>query len=387
MTVASGGGEGVALARSIARTGRPAGSDAERRARRECAAYLERRGFRVVERQFEYSSLPARWAAPVIGAYMAMANFAAAIAIGREPELTTFALGALAGFALLLCLGAWWNARWGTRERRLDRGVNLVARRGVPELWFVAHLDTKGQPVSLLVRAGGVVLIAVGWLVTLGGWIVYAFGIDGAAWVTVVGLVVAGIGAAPLAASVVLDRGTGALDNASGIACIFEAIDQLDPDFSVGVLVTTAEELALAGARAWADHRPPGIALNCDGVDDEGETVCVVGRDRSGRLARAIERATEATGTRVHVRRSLPGVLFDSVALADAGWDAMTVTRGTLRSLARVHTARDTLGAWEGRGVAGVAAFLAAAAGAIVAEQHEAQQGARHGDHPARRGE
>jgi hypothetical protein len=87
------------------------------------------------------------------------------------------------------------------------------------------------------------------------------------------------------------------------------------------------------------------------------------------------------------VRRWLPGVLFDSVALADAGWDTMTVTRGTLHSLARVHTAGDTLAAWQGTGVAGMAAFLAATAGAIVATRDEAQQQAEHGDHPAGREE
>ena len=43
----------------------------------------------------------------------------------------------------------------------------------------------------------------------------------------------------------------------------------------MGVLLTSAEELGLAGARAWVhawaqDGRAPGVALNCDGVDDRG---------------------------------------------------------------------------------------------------------------------
>ncbi len=380
MTATAGGGEGVALARSIARSSRPAGSESERRGRAECADYLVSRGFRVVEHTFEYSPLVGKWATPVAGGCISMCALWAAFAVVSQQDGRAQLLTAL---PMLLALALALASKHAISSGPLRTGVNLVGERGVPGIWLVAHLDTKGQPVPLLTRAVGVVLVAAGWLVTLGGWIVHEFDRAGAIETLLVGLLVAAVGGLPLAASVVLDRGTGALDNASGIACIFEAIDQLDPDFSVGVVVTTAEELALAGARAWVAGRPPGIALNCDGVDDEGAVLCVVGRDRTGRLRRAISRAEGATGTRVQVRRSLPGVLFDSVALADAGWDTMTVTRGTLRSLARVHTPDDTLVAWQGTGVAGVAAFLAATAGAIVAEQHEAQ----HGDHPARREE
>ena len=380
MTATAGGGSGVALARSIAQSSRPAGSESERRARAECGDYLRSRGFLVVEQSFDYSALPGKWATPIAGACISIGALWAAFAVVAQRDGTAQILTAVPMLvALLLALAS----KHAISSGPLREGVNLVGERGVPGIWLVAHLDTKGQPVPLLARALGVLLVAVGWLVTLGGWIVHAFDGTGAIEILVVGLLMAAVGGLPLAASVVLDRGAGALDNASGIACIFEAIDQLDPDFSIGVVVTTAEELALAGARAWAAGKPPGIALNCDGVDDEGAMVCVVGRDRMGRLRRAIGRAEAATGTRVQVRRSLPGVLFDSVAFADAGWDTMTVTRGTLRSLARVHTPGDTLAAWQGTGVAGVAAFLAATAGAIVAEQHEAQ----HGDHPAGREE
>lgn len=384
MTATAGGGEGVALARSIARSSRPAGSESERRARAECANFLRSRGFRVVEQSFEYSTLPGKWATPLAGACISLGGlWAARYVITQQFEMAQI----LTVAPMLVALMLGWVSKRRLALGSLRTGVNLVAERGVPRSWLVAHVDTKGQPVPLLTRALGVVLVAVGWLVTLGGWVAFAFDGTGAVDALVVGPLIAAVGGLPLAASVVLDRGTGALDNASGIACIFEAVDQLDPDFPIGVLVTTAEELALAGARAWAAGRPSGIALNCDGVDDEGETVCVMGRDRYGLLERAIDQAVAATGTRVQVRRSLPGVLFDSVALADAGWDTMTVTRGTVRSLARVHTPDDTLAAWQGRGVAGVAAFLAATTGAIVAEQHEARQQARHGDHPAGREE
>jgi len=373
----SAGGNGIALARSIARTSRPAGSPAETNARVECWTFLHDRGFDVVEQLFEYSTWLGRWGTPRAGVALALVALALATSV-RWPSLGALWFLWIALLVAAVTAGEIWLARRGSR--RMPRGgVNLVGRRGVPAVWLVAHLDTKGQPVSLFVRAGGVILVAVGWLVTLGGWIVYALGDTGGQTIVFGGLILAFLGALPLMACFVTDRGTGALDNASGIATIFEAVDLLPPDVPIGVLVTTAEELALAGARAWADEVPPAVAINCDGVDDEGEIVCIVSRDPRGRLTRAIEQVRDHADVGVRVRRTLPGVLFDSVALADAGWAAMTVARGTLRSLARVHTAADTLAAWKGSGVAGTAAFVAAVAGAIV--------GRDDGDHPAEREE
>jgi len=360
MTATAGGGRGVALARSIARSSRPAGSESERRARAECGDHLRSRGFRVVEQSFDYSALPGKWATPIAGACISIGALWAAFAVVAKRDGTAQILAAVPMLvALLLALAS----KHAISSGPLREGVNLVGERGVPGIWLVAHLDTKGQPVPLLARALGVLLVAVGWLVTLGGWIVHAFDGTGAIEILVVGLLVAAVGGLPLAASVVLDRGTGALDNASGIACIFEAIDQLDPDFSIGVVVTTAEELALAGARAWAAGQPPGIALNCDGVDDEGELM-IMHDSKSPADVIDVILATAARPPRV--RRMPLGLLTDSVALTDAGWRAVTLSRGSLASLRRVHTPQDSLGALRGDGVDEMADLLARAAEALA---------------------
>lgn len=372
------GADGLALASAIAAAPRPAGSAAEASARALLAERLAALGFTVTERPFEYSELPGRWGTPIVGAWLALAAFGGAVAVLLRGDGRSVAI-ALA--ATVLAGGAgWWLERWGTRSLRVCRrsGTNLEARRGVPAVWLVAHLDSKSQPVSLALRAGGVVVCALGWLVALVAWGVARM--DGAppGGFVVLGLLVAGIGALPLAGSLVGSNGTGALDNCSGVVAIFEAVTCLPPDAQVGVLVTTAEELALAGARAWGDTMPAGCAINCDGIDDAGEIVCLVARDRSGELRRAIGLAC-AREVRYRTRRSLPGVLFDSVALADAGWDVMTVTRGRLSSLGRVHTSRDTLALWTGRGVPETATFVAGVAGAMIAKQGN--------DHPAEREE
>jgi hypothetical protein len=125
-------------------------------------------------------------------------------------------------------------------------------------------------------------------------------------------------------------------------------------------MITDAEELALAGARAWARSSAPSIALNCDSIDDHGPLVVMYSRARPDALiARLAAAAADVESQPVRVLRLIPGILTDSVALADAGWDTLTLSRGTLRTLRRIHTSRDTLATMTGAGIAGAARVLA----------------------------
>jgi hypothetical protein len=63
-----------------------------------------------------------------------------------------------------------------------------------------------------------------------------------------------------------------------------------------------------------------------------------------------------------------PGVLMDAVAFDAAGWAALTVSRGTWGSLARVHTRRDTLARLTGEGVPEAAGVLARLARLMAAD-------------------
>jgi hypothetical protein len=44
--------------------------------------------------------------------------------------------------------------------------VNLVATRGggTPAVWLMAHLDSKSQPIPILVRALGITVLGLTWL-------------------------------------------------------------------------------------------------------------------------------------------------------------------------------------------------------------------------------
>ena len=366
-----------AILQTIAQRPRPAGGSEEAAARDFAAAALRRSGFTVGEEPFAYSALVGRWGTPIGGA-ASMGVLAGAARLGAAGRPGA-ALTLLA--AVLVVGGAvgGWAARHGVlRAPGLRRtGVNLVATRGdgVPRVWLMAHLDSKSQPVPIGLRAGGVMGTIVAWAGALtlavgqaiAGWT----GAPGLwAWVAALG-VVAG---APVLASVVTARSPGALDNASGVATVLLAAAAVPAERGpLGVLLTSAEELGLAGGRAWAAQwrasgRPPGVALNVDGVDDAGALTVMTGARPPGAVTAALRAGAQATGVALTIRRLVPGILVDAVALADAGWAAVTLSRGTWRTLARIHTAHDRADRLDGRGIAEAATVLAGAADALLAE-------------------
>jgi Zn-dependent M28 family amino/carboxypeptidase len=177
-------------------------------------------------------------------------------------------------------------------------------------------------------------------------------------------VVAAVVGALPVIASVVGPRSPGAVDNASGVATVLLAASLLPARAPVGVLITDAEELGLAGARAWcaSTRRPRAPVLNCDGVDDAGPLTLMWTRPRARRLEEALQVAATALDERLRVIPLVPGVLVDGAAFADAGWEAVTVSRGTVGTLRRIHTRADNLDQMNGAGIAHAARVLARAA-------------------------
>lgn len=364
-----------AMLARLAAAPRPAGSVAEAAARAHVADALLALGFAVREEPFAYSALPGRWGTPIVGLTL-MGALAAAGHVGwrwQAPELALLVL--LLALGVVAALGAWLTRR-GVLDLPLLRrqAVNLVATRPgapVPRVWLVAHLDSKSQPVPMALRVTGIVGTALALAVALAVAVAQWAGVAGAAawWpaVTAFGVVLA----LPVALTTVGARSDGALDNASGVATVLAAAAALPPDVHVGVLVPSAEELGLAGARAWARGwraagHAPGVALNVDGVDDHGALTAMWSGGRTPALAALLAAVAAASGEPVRVRRLVPGILTDGVALADAGWAAVTVSRGTWATLARIHTPADGLHRLDGRGIAGAAALVAAVAGAAA---------------------
>lgn len=361
---AAGESGGVQHLATIGRRARPAGSAAEDESRQYAARVLTALGFVVTQEPFEYSAFPGRFGAPVGGALVAATVLlSSAMALASAP-----AIRVALSMAVGLVLSGWFARnmlRDGVSTLPLMRrhGINLVATRaGEPRVWLMAHLDSKSQPIPSVVRVAGILLLALGLVIALGATGVALAG-AGARTLWWGAVLATGTGALPVLASVVGERSPGAVDNASGVAAVLAAAALLDGATSCGVVLPTAEELGLAGARAWARAHPRGVVLNCDGVDDEGEVVIMYNQRKPVALVNAI---CAASSESARVRRMPLGLLTDSTALAGAGWEAVTVSHGSLKTLRRIHTAGDSLASLRGTAIDRVAAILARAAEALA---------------------
>ncbi|MEO6525911.1 MAG: M28 family peptidase [Gemmatimonadaceae bacterium] len=360
-------GEGTEHLAAIARGPRAAGSEGEQAARTYAASVLRDLGFEVQIERFDYSALPGRFGTPV-GSALALATVLASTwlaTVRGAPRVAAvvlaFGLIALALFARRMLGDGVLTLPW-LRES----AENLVARRGneEPRVWLVAHLDSKSQPIPSAARVAGIVLLAMGVLLVAVASLMTLAG-AGPRTLWWLGAALASSGAIPAMLSIVGNDSAGAVDNASGVAAVLTAAAMLPSELAVGVLLPSAEELGLAGARAWVRSRGPlrATALNCDSVDDDGELTIMY----TGQLPTTLVNALEAAAGRApRVRRMPLGLLTDSVAFVDGGWQSVTVSRGSLATLRRVHTRRDSLAALRGDGIPQVASMLARAAEALA---------------------
>ncbi len=351
---------------------RPAGSEAEAAARAHAQRHLESLGFTVTAEPFAYSAFPGRWATSLSGvAAMGVIGVAGHLGAMGSPGSALTVLGV--GTALI-GLTAAWMARRGVLDAPAMRreGINLVARRPSdadqpqggaeshtePAVWLMAHLDSKSQPVPILVRAAAITLSAV--LFVAAGILAaaQAFGVAGAEWWPAL-TVATWVALLPVAASVVAARSDGTIDNASGCAAVLLAANRLATDSAVGVILTSAEELGLAGGRAFARQHRPATCINCDGVDDDGRWTAMYTGSTPTALLDAASRAASRTSIAVQPRRLLPGVLVDGVALADAGWQVITISHGSVATLGRIHTRRDSRARLRGDAIAAAAMLIA----------------------------
>jgi hypothetical protein len=325
---------------------------------------LERLGYVVTPRPFDYSAFTGKVATPLAGVWMALALTAATL--GGMRGRAGLALGILVVAVFLLAAIGRYLATTATLSLGFmrQRGVNLEARRGdrEPSVWLVAHIDSKWQPVPMAIRAAGVLVLSASTIAAIIVSILQWRTGGQSAWMPI--LIAGWVGAVPVILSIVGEKGPGAVDNASGVATVLEAAELLEPGSNVGVLITDAEELALAGALAWVHSRPEfrGIALNCDGVDDDGLLTVMFSGRRPDALVAAIREVAAREHQELRVMRMIPGVLTDSIAFAGAGCTTATLSRGSLHTLRRVHTMGDSLAVMRGTGIGPTARVLASAA-------------------------
>jgi len=227
--------------------------------------------------------------------------------------------------------------------------VNLCAKRGDASVWLVAHSDSKGQGVSLAGRVLAMVALSAGLVVLLACLLVRPFAPLGW-WAVLPMVVLMTTGGAALSRRALTNESPGAVDNATGMIAALVAAEQLRNRSDVGVLITGAEEFAMAGAKAWVGaHVAEGMFINFDGVDARGRyrvmthavTRGVEGDRSSVLVGISLVRALAAAGADARLANLPPGVLVDGVTLAKAGMVGVSLSRGDWGTLKVVHTKRD----------------------------------------------
>lgn len=314
------------------------------------AAQLHALGY-AVERQ-PFSASPHRLTAVSVagGGLGWVGLLAAPLLVLPFPNWPVTVLG-IAALALVLLL----TAGVATRRFRMDagvvRGTNLVARRGHPRCWLVAHADSKSQAVSLLGRVVAAVCAVVGATLLVAALAVRLAG-PVPIWLVGAASGLAVMGGGVLSLSRAGDASPGAVDNATGVIAALVAAACASGRDGVGVLITDAEEFGLEGARAWAPQPRAGEwFVNFDGLDDRGPYRVVRHAPRrateeslgaADQLTAGLASALREHGVGVVEGPLPPGVLVDGIVLAQRGMWGATVSRGDLTTLSVVHTARDS---------------------------------------------
>ena len=346
----------------LARAPRFAGSAEETQARSRCRRELEQAGFICEEMPFAYSQWLGRWGAPLVSLLLGMLMLGLS-PLARHANPIAPAVIVWAMFAVIWATTTSLRKDWIlTFPWSQAIAVNLEARRGNPRVWLVAHLDSKSQTVPMLLRIVGTIsLYAAAMLVALGALAVRIWGTVATPALTVaealaiVGTLTAGL-------CFIRNESPGAVDNASGVAAVLLAAQSPSAPESLGVLITSGEELGLAGALAWSKRAPEQLLiLNCDTVDEAGAYRCMYS-DRPHRVATIAENEAKRLGIPLKLGRLIPGIMADSMVFVRWHWSAITLSRGTLGTLARIHTRRDNSARLTGEGAARASTLLSAMA-------------------------
>jgi hypothetical protein len=351
------GFDAAAALREIA-TPRLTGSEGAARVEAVLRERFEALGYGVDERPFSFNPWPGRFGLSAIGVLYLAGTLSAVLFLRADRPF-----GAIAMLLILIVVVGLIAFFAGPATDALPfarrHGSNLLMERpgSKPQYLIVAHRDSKSQPVPLAFRGPAIVVGALVWLALLLGAAMHtATPLPGA--VIVVLALLATIAGVVLVLCWVDNRSPGALDNASGVVAALGIAERESAAGDVAFLITDAEELGLVGARAAARYLPPVAgAINLDGLDDEGSFYLFERFGllrRSGlapHLAAALLQEADARGE-VAYRRDLPfGIPVDHIPLVKAGIPALTVVRGTVRSLHRVHRPQDDLASLHGEGV------------------------------------
>jgi hypothetical protein len=316
-------------------------------------------GFQVHDFPFTFSTIPGRFAITVSGALLLIGTLISAWLLNqRHPGIALVVLlivllltGAIAALTPLLS---------DMLPFQKVAATNMLAKKAGsrPRFIVMAHLDSKSQPIPLAFRGPAIILAMIAWAAFVG--------------IAVLGLldpvylaprIITPVAILSLLSAVLLifcwteNRSPGALDNASGLATLLGVAERDAAESDVAYLITDAEELGLMGARSIARKLDPVIGvINIDGIDDNGSFYVL---EKFGvpprHIAPHLVAATLTAASEMDLpasRRNVPfGLLLDHIPLARVHLPAITLMRGAMASMRRVHRPADSMDNMTGSGI------------------------------------
>lgn len=320
---------------------------------------LSRLGYEIKDFPFTFSTWPGRFAVSAAGVvFLAGAVGAAALMRSQHPGVALVVL--LLTLVIAAAIAALSNTLTDLLPFGRITGNNMLAARpgAVPRYIFMAHLDSKSQPVPLAFRGPAIIVAMLAW----GAFVVYAMlGLLDAVWIrsdlTTVLAVVSAAAGLLLIFCWTGNTSPGALDNASGLATVLGIAEAERDRDDVAFLITDAEELGLVGARAIAPKLNPVFGvINIDGIDDDGpfyvlEKFGMPPRHIAPHLVASILKTADEMQLPAQ-RRNVPfGLMLDHLPIARADLPAVTLMRGSVASLRRVHRPADNTHRMTGAGI------------------------------------
>lgn len=323
-------------------------------------------GFQVRDYPFTFSTIPGRFALSTVGAIFLIGSMIAVALHGRgHPGIALSLLVVVLLLATAIAAGTPWLSLRLPYSK--VTAANLFAARpgSRPRYIMMAHLDSKSQPIPLAFRGPAIILAIITWAAFL---VFCVLGLLDP--VFLVPRITTILGIACFISGVLLilcwvdNHSPGALDNGSGLATLLGIAESDGDRNDVAYLITDGEELGLMGARDIAHKLDPVIGvINVDGIDDSGtfyilERFGIPARHIAPHLVAAILTAASEMDVPAQ-RRSVPfGLLLDHIPLARRHLPSVTLMRGGLKSLRRVHRPGDSMDALSGSGVEAAVALL-----------------------------
>jgi hypothetical protein len=299
-------------------------------------------------------------------------------------KIIQFLIGSLAGGAILLfnntpafsivssffviiiiIIGTGWSSlieKFYDVKIAMRRSQNIMAemivKKGLSEIIFLAHYDSKSQTFPIIMRiffnVTGILFVIIS-IVSV--WIFFVTGAKIPEWFSFLCGMLSFIPFFLLLFNFTRNLSPGALDNASGVGVVLELARCLkgwQGGANIRFLLTGAEELGLAGAIRFIQkyekilNKDNTYFINFDGISSGGNPVITVRygilyKKTSQRLFQVIKDVFNKAGIRVRSSWLLIGAGLDSIPIASRGYESVTVSCGGMKKMGKiVHSPYDT---------------------------------------------